>query len=462
LARSSFTPQEAGKAADPNYVYRRQVERLARRARLIHDLRPGEQLVALHRQHPAVLFGSLVPPLVIFVMWAVASVFVLPFISSLGPDPYGPPAEGLRVLLPGLVWLGWMVVPALLVLWAAYKTLDWSDDWLALTNRRLILMDKHLFLRESRREVPIDRVQNVTAEYPNSLGVGLDYGDLRVDTAGLGVLEFRHLPHPRVMREAIFTQQAQLKASQPSAEDVRRAAVRSILRGTDPALHEQSTPPGGNPVTPAPTVQGGVGSYGLLTTLFPFAPLRAGDSVTWHKHWAVLARGVLPPAILWWAAFVVWLAAIGASGSGQYSSLAQVIGWVVVVMAPVCLLWALWKWDDWRNDIYRLDRERVYDIERLPLGMREQSKETLITRVTDVMYTVPGPLANILDYGDIELKTPGEATQFIFRSVPRPREIQREIMDRIEEYRLRAQAGAGKEIEAWLKAYEDVRREGEP
>jgi hypothetical protein len=321
-------------------------------------------------------------------------------------------------------------------------------------------MDKHLFLRESRREVPIDRVQNVTAEYPNSMGVALDFGDLRVDTAGLGVLEFRHVPHPRVLREAIFTQQAQLRAAQPSADDVRKAAVRSILRGSDPALHERPTPPDGNAVPPGAAAQASAGTYSLFTTLFPFSPMRAGDSVTWHKHWMVLARGVLPPAILWWAGLMVWLAAIGSSRGGQYSSLAQVVGWAVVVAAPVCLLWALWKWDDWRNDIYRLDRERVYDIERLPLGMREQSKETLITRVTDVMYTVPGPLANILDYGDIELKTPGEATQFIFRSVPRPREIQREIMDRIEEYRLRTQAGAGKEIEAWLKAYEDVRREG--
>jgi hypothetical protein len=263
-----------------------------------------------------------------------------------------------------------------------------------------------------------------------------------------------------VLRESIFTQQSQLRAAQPSADDVRKAAVRSILEGPDPALHERPTPPDGNAAPPGAAAQGGVGTYSLFSTLFPFSPLRAGNSVTWHKHWIVLARGVLPPAILWWAGFTVWLVAIGAGGTGQYSSLAQVVGWVVVVAAPVCLLWALWKWDDWRNDIYRLDRERVYDIERLPLGMREQSKETLITRVTDVMYTVPGPLANILDYGDIELKTPGEATQFIFLSVPRPRQIQREIMDRIEEYRLRNQAGAGKEIEAWLKAYEDVKREG--
>ena len=128
-------------------------------------------------------------------------------------------------------------------------------------------------------------------------------------------------------------------------------------------------------------------------------------------------------------------------------------------MTPVCFAWALWNWEDWRNDTYRLDGERLSHVESLPFGMREQSKETLISRVSDVMYLVPGPLANLLDYGDVVIKTPGEATEFVFAGVPCPREVQQEIMDRVDDHRRAGAAGTDREIAAWLRTYHDVTRD---
>ena len=208
--------------------------------RLIPDLRAGERVVLLQRQHPAVLFRNLLRPLLLLVLWVLSLVFVLPFIASLQPDALTSLSpQGLPAWLPTVLWLGWLGLAALLVLWGAYLALDWSDDWIALTNRRLIIMDKTPFLRESRREAPIAQVQNVTAEYPNSMAVALDFGDLKVDTAGIGVLVFGSLPRPGRMREAIFNAQAEANAAQPSPELLRRARARSIILGTDPAMHER-------------------------------------------------------------------------------------------------------------------------------------------------------------------------------------------------------------------------------
>src|SRR5439155_18330907 len=213
---------------------------------LIPDLRAGERVVLLQRQHPAVLFGSLLKPLLLLVLWVLSLIFVPPLIAGLQPDALtSQPGQGLPAWLPAVLWLGWLGLAALLVLWGAYLVLDWSDDWIALTNRRLIIMDKTPFLRESRREAPIAQVQNVTAEYPNSMAVALDFGDLKVDTAGIGVLVFGSLPRPGRMREAIFSTQAEANAAQPSPEDLRRARARSIILGTDPAMHERPTPPHG-------------------------------------------------------------------------------------------------------------------------------------------------------------------------------------------------------------------------
>jgi len=284
------------------------------------------------------------------------------------------------------------------------------------------------------------------------------------------VLVFGNLPRPRRMREAIFNAQAEANAGQPSPEDLRRARARSIILGTDPAMHDRPTPPHGVNSTeyrvPSTEWSSGTGNsvlgtrYSVLSVIFPFSPWRDEESVTWHKHWIYLLRGVFWPLLLSALLVAAWFASIVLGEQGQYSPLPVILGWAAVVLVPVCLLWALWNWADWRNDLYRLDREHIYDIERLPLGLREQSKETLITRVTDVTYVVPGPLAHLLNYGDVMLRTPGESTEFNFRGVPRPREVQQEIMDRLNEYREKGAVSTEQEIEAWLRTYHDVQRRG--
>src|SRR5438874_7531176 len=301
--------------------------------RLIPDLRAGERVVLLQRQHPAVLFGGLLKPLLLLVLWVLSLIFVLPFIAGLQPDALMPPGQGLPSWLPAVLWLGWLGLAALLVLWGAYQVLDWNDDWIAPTNRRLIVMDKTPFLREARREAPVAQVQNVTAEYPNSMAVALDFGDLKVDMAGIGVLVFGNLPRPRRMREAIFNAQAEANAGQPSPEDLRRARARSIILGTDPAMHDRPTPPHGMPAVRgeglgvrgdsriAPTGQALIPNPSPLTpiqVLFPFTPWRDEESVTWHKHWLYLLRGVFWPLLLSALLIAAWFASITLGEQGQY------------------------------------------------------------------------------------------------------------------------------------------------
>src|SRR5918912_400923 len=201
--------------------------------RLIPDLRAGERVVMLQRRHPVVLFRNLLKPLLLAMFWVLVLLAGSQWSVVAGPD--SPPVANpwLPAWLPAVLWLSWLGVAALLVLWGAYLALDWSDHWIALTNRRLIIMDKIPFLRESRREATIRKVRNVTAEYPNNMAVALDFGDLKVDTAGIGGLVFGNLPRPRRMRGAIFNAPAEANAARPSPEDLRRARARSIILGTD-------------------------------------------------------------------------------------------------------------------------------------------------------------------------------------------------------------------------------------
>ena len=444
LSRSPAQPQSANPVQPPASG-----PGARRHGNVIPDLRPGEGVVLLARRHPLTILRALLVPLGLLILWVPGLLLALSLSEGLRTDPLlnpgGPPPWASTAVL--LVYLG---LGALVLAWLLYAALNWRSDWVALTTRRVIFMDKTLFIREARREAPLLKVQNVIANYPNGAAVAFDYGDLSVDTAGTGTLTFRSVPRPRAFREAIFGQQKLLQAHEPPPEDRRAAAVIGIVQGRDPIILGQ--PRNLN-------VPSGVSGYGALASFLPLAPMRSGDRVTWHKHWWFLVCALALPAIVWVCVVGAWLAAAALADPVAFGGAIAALGWAAVGMTPACFVWALWRWEDWRNDTYHLDSERLSHIESLPFGMREQSKETTISRVSDVMYVVPGPLANLLDFGNVVIKTPGEATEFVFAGVPCPREVQQEIMDTVDEHRRAAAAGTDREIAAWLRTYHDVTRD---
>ncbi len=407
--------------------------------RVIPDLRPGERVLVLMRRHPVVLFVRLVGPLLLLALWVTSLFFMPTVVRGLQPDPITLSGTGLPGWVAPVVMFLWLVLCLPILTWGAYVTFDWLDHWIALTTRRVIIMDKILFLRESRREAPVLKIQNVTATYPHALGTALDFGDVQIDTAGVGVFTFESVSRPRAIREAVFAQQAAWRAVQPPPEDYRRAAIRGILDGRDPADYLP------------PAVAARMADRDASTGPHPV--------IVWRKHPFYLARTMILPLLSYAALMSLWGVSATLDGQGLTGPLASKLGWGLALFTPICIAWMLWNWEDWRIDLYKLDHERVYHIDSLPLGLREESKETLITRITDVSYVVPSLLAHLFNFGDVVIKTPGEATEFVFRGIPNPREVQQEIMTRLDEYRLKEHSGVDREIEGWLKAYHDVMSE---
>jgi hypothetical protein len=404
-------------------------------ARIIHDRRQGERVLLVLRRHPAVLAHALAAPLLLLVLWLTSLYFFAPFMASLQVDPLVVESAPPSWLVP-LLWVAWLSAGFAPVAWMAYAVLDWREDWIALTDQRVIVMNKTLFLRETRREAPLSKVQNVTANHRSALGTALDFGDIEVDTAGIGALTFKNLPRPSLFREAVFRQQAAYQAKQPPAEDIRKEAVRAIILGQDPATLGNTRDPRGDKSAPTTFEQ---------------------QVFIWHKHWAYLVLANRVPLLAESGVALTWIVLGIIGGPGVGDSIAGLVGWAALLLVPVCLAWVTWASEDWRNDVYKLDHERLYHIESLPLGLREQSKETLVNRVSDVMYLIPGPLANLLDFGDVVIKTPGEASELIFAGIPHPRRVQQIIMERVDTSR-RSAPVPDREIEAWIRAYHEANK----
>ena len=150
-------------------------------------LLPGENLVLKDHPHWITLVKSVIVPVVLVIVVAVADFTVL-------FDNYVP---HLRTFLS----LG---VIALTLLWFIVVWIRWQSITYTLTDQR-ITIETGVFGRQ-QKIIPIDRVQDCTTKQ-SVLGRILGYGRVEVDAAGAqGAEVLDHLPNPGDFRDQVFMQ----------------------------------------------------------------------------------------------------------------------------------------------------------------------------------------------------------------------------------------------------------------
>ncbi|MBS1252593.1 MAG: hypothetical protein MAG451_01634 [Anaerolineales bacterium] len=140
-----------------------------------------------------------------------------------------------------------------------------------------------------------------------------------------------------------------------------------------------------------------------------------------RRHWFILMMWLVPPVIL-------FLVTVGVGvGIGLALPLTTPI-WVGVILllsiGPLGL--AVWRFLDWENDHYILTDRRILHIERVYF-LFESREEAGLNRIQDVTIQMPSLAANLLYFGDVEIETAGTAGQIQFKSVAKPRKVQRLI-----------------------------------
>ena len=397
----------------------------------------GETVLTWRRHHWTVLVRLVALPLIVtlisFVLFLILTGGTLANASGSEED------AGLLVV--GLL----LVIPLLGLLWTLYSVWDWASDWFILTDRRIIVRESTPLRREVRREIPTGKVQNATSAFPGWLEKGLNFGRLTIDTSGLGTVVFDKVGDPNGLRAQVMAEQKRVQAEGQNPRQLyRHEMVRHILYGTPAPPAPLATA-----VAPSPRTR-----FCVLNSLLPFRPQRDGLTVIWHKHWWYLLLAELVPIfiVLLYEGTNLLVDALGntlgifPNPVGEFLAVLRPFVWIIALVV------ALYQWEDWRNDYYEVREDRVIDVEALPLGLFQETKETELRRITDVRNDMHG-LGVLLNFGDIIIKTPGESTAFTFDGVPNPRSVLGEIMDRIEAMREREQAQWARDIQDWLKVY---------
>jgi hypothetical protein len=138
--------------------------------------------------------------------------------------------------------------------------------------------------------------------------------------------------------------------------------------------------------------------------------------------------------------------------------------WAVVLPGALIAVFSLilgwWEYVLWDQDLYILSSNRIVDIERLPLGLRETRRESTLDRIQDIDIDLPNVWSRMFDMGNVHVKTGAAGSDLTFRSVAHPHSIQRDIFHRLAELRRREQEQRHRqtmdEMTKWLGVYHEL------
>ncbi len=90
-------------------------------------------------------------------------------------------------------------------------------------------------------------------------------------------------------------------------------------------------------------------------------------------------------------------------------------------------------WMDHYLDVWVVSNERIVAIEQKGLFNRTTS-ELRLSKVQDVTSEIKGLLPTLFKYGRVQVQTASESEKFIFREVPNPDQVARQILELHEHY----------------------------
>lgn len=398
-------------------------------------LSPGENLVLLQRRHAIVLLRKTAISFVLFTFLAlVYTLFLL---------------RGWTTLWHIGVLGVFTAVAAGQLLWSI---IDYLNDYILVTNQRLVHQEKVLFIAEWRQAAFLEQIRGVDVKL-TFFGNLLNYGNLHIQTAAAaGSIRFDFVPNAHNIRRTILEQQGlrQLHYQASSKMIIQNLLEQRLgLR-----LHMPVR------VTAGRVVEEPERSWmrRTLERLRPAQPSQPTslDLIVWRKHWLILLGRVASPATI-----LIFILLLLAGQRFLPESLNAVVAAVDIVLAVFGLgaaAWFAWNVADWRNDTYEVDYKQIADVEKKPLFFAENRRSALLGEIENIEVSMPSPINFLFGFGNVRLQTAATEGMFTFDWVPNPRGVSEEIRRRIELYRQQQEATRAhqrsQELPDWFEMYD--------
>lgn len=314
--------------------------------------------------------------------------------------------DTLNVVLIGLAVLSGLAV--------AYVVFDWLNDFLILTDQRVIYDDEKLFVRREQDQIIIEDIQNVVIDTGENTPLGylqhhLKFGKVVIQSASFRQdIVFRGASNPKEMQRQIMGEVKKVQENWKKADFNKM--IRKITNTAAPSAAASA-----QPVKRSSTAR-------FLAQFFPENPERKEDgTITWRPHWIFAVAELLRPTGAFFLVIVVLLISV------QIGLLpVNLLGWFGVLLL-LCIVgfigWVLWQIEDYRNDLYILTSSQVIDIAQVPFGPENRRTASLGALQNVQLKTTF--IGRYIGYGDVEMETAGgkSDSKFTFHGVPQPSEV---------------------------------------
>jgi CRP-like cAMP-binding protein len=420
-------------------------------------LQKGERLIVFQRRHWLMLARKI---------WFAILLFALLLVSL--------------IVWGSVIWsLAWLrlifgVAGTIALMQLLWGVTDYLNDYLLVTNQRLVRQEKVIFFAEWRQAALLEQIRNVDIAR-NFWGNVFHYGDLRVHTAAAGAIDFDYVPDPEAVRRAILEQQSHRQLHYQASS---KMVIQNILQerlGLRLRLPPRVTPEEESILPPTVLRAASrlpVWSRRLLDPLWAYINIGRhlqqfeDDKIIWRKHWFVLLTQLFAPLLI---LIIVLVLALGQHLLPFSPAIANAIApldvlWVFIGL--IMLAWMAWIVADWRNDTYEVDSQEVADVEKKPLFFSENRRTAPLAEIENIEISIPSPIHFLLNFGNVRLRTAATHGEFTFDWVPNPHGVSEEIRRRIELYRHQQEADRARqraqELPDWFEMYNRLENDAGP
>jgi hypothetical protein len=363
-------------------------------------LNEEETISLATKRHPISMIVEIMATAFLVSLILTISIAVITFLSDVRVVTF------LSAGIAGLITLIGLIAG----IWSFF---EWRNDYFFITNLRVVWRERILFRSASRQEVPLRTIQSLKVQTPNVFARMINVGDLIVRTFN-SEMKMTDVNQPARMKEMI---DAFLHKAQRRSIRSEHAAIRRIIRSR---LGIQEEEPPDEPDAVPLVVQSKRQRFTIFKTR-----IVEDEIITYRKHWWIFFRRAWQPSMALIASVFI---SIGLSAT--ISNVLGMMGLITAYFIPFGMfLWWLYQYEDWRNDIYRITKDRIIDRDKKPFG-KESFRSAPIKNIQSVGHEVPNTIGLILNVGNVMINV-GDET-LTFNGVHDPALVHQDISRRME------------------------------
>ena len=324
---------------------------------------------------------------------------------------------------------------------------DWRNDYYIITNQRVIWTEKVIGIYDSRQEANLAEVLSVGANTDAIVQQFFDYGTVSVRVM-VGGLSLDYMPHPTYAKHLINELRARTKTkSTRQTKDQIKQAIVDKLTDPNPVATKKRTPAKKKKT--------------FRESFFPkkdrhilVQRYEQGGAIIYRKHWIILLKHAAITFLVTLLVIIYFIYQLFLLFSGRPGALAISAIALVGVGMVIAISILLYQYADWSNDIFKVTKNEIFDIDRKPFG-DEHSRSASLKNIESLEYKRQGPLSIFFNFGTVYIHI--GADKFEFEDVLDPASVHRDINRRYMQDHHNREEGAAKkertEMIDWLLTY---------